>query len=69
MDAAGIAEAFQAAARLAVETSDADRAAARRSADRYARDTQLKPAVRDVTELVRSGGATASRQAAREGQR
>jgi glycosyltransferase involved in cell wall biosynthesis len=59
MDAAGIAEAFRAAARLAVETSDADRAASRRSADQYARDTQMKPAVRDVTELV----------AAREGQR
>ncbi|HEV7707293.1 MAG TPA: glycosyltransferase [Asanoa sp.] len=53
VEATGIAESFRRAARLAVDTSDADRAAARRSADRYARDTQLEPAVRAVTELVR----------------
>ncbi|GIF49474.1 glycosyltransferase involved in cell wall biosynthesis [Asanoa ferruginea] len=53
VEAAGIAESFRRAARLAVDTSDTDRAAARASADRYARDTQLEPAVRDVTELVR----------------
>jgi hypothetical protein len=53
VEATGIAESFRRAARLAVDTSDADRAAARRSADRYARETQLEPAVRAVTELVR----------------
>jgi glycosyltransferase involved in cell wall biosynthesis len=52
MDAAGLADAFRLAAHKAVETSEADRAAARHTADRYARDTQLEPAVHEVTELI-----------------
>lgn len=51
-----LAEGFRKAAALAVHTTDADRAAARDRAQQFARDTQLAPAVRHVTELLRQRG-------------
>lgn len=55
LDPARLADAFVAAARLAVGASAADRAAARAYASQFARGPLMEPAVRAVTELVTCG--------------
>lgn len=54
LDPKRLAASFIEAARLAVEASDADRAAAREHAQRFARGAQLAPAVAEATRLARS---------------
>jgi glycosyltransferase involved in cell wall biosynthesis len=48
-----LAESFRAAARMAVEATDAQRAATRAAAARYSRAAQIEPAIRRVTTAVR----------------
>ncbi|MGW4029025.1 glycosyltransferase [Streptomyces sp. NPDC004838] len=50
-----LADAYSAGARLAVEATEEQRAAARLHAARYARGAQMEPAVRRLRELVESG--------------
>ncbi|MEV0717603.1 glycosyltransferase [Asanoa sp. NPDC050611] len=55
-----LAESFVKAARMAVEATDADRAAARELARRYARPAVIAPVVRQLADLVRPGGGAAA---------
>lgn len=59
-----LAHSFTEAGRLAVKATDADRAAARELARRFARPAVIAPAVRHLTELVRPTGADAAVPAA-----
>ena len=52
-DAGLLTGSFRDAARIALEATEQDRAAARSAAAQYARATQLEPAVRRVTSMVR----------------
>ncbi|MCZ7424627.1 glycosyl transferase [Micromonospora sp. WMMA1949] len=60
LDPHRLAGSFVEAGRLALKATDADRAAARELARRYARPAVLAPAVRRLTELVRPTGAGAA---------
>lgn len=55
VEAEDIAEAFEAAARTALEASQEDRLAARRYADRFERYAQIRPAVDRLTALIAPG--------------
>ncbi|MEU2612023.1 glycosyltransferase [Micromonospora sp. NPDC007271] len=59
LDPHRLADTFSEAARMAVKATDADRAAARELARRFARPAVLAPAVRHLTELVRPAGRPA----------
>jgi glycosyltransferase involved in cell wall biosynthesis len=48
-----LTDSFRAAARMAVEATDEDRATARKLAAQYTRAAQIEPAVRQVTSIVR----------------
>ena len=52
-DTERLTESFRAAARLALEATEEDRATARKAAGQYARANQIEPAVRHVTSVVR----------------
>jgi glycosyltransferase involved in cell wall biosynthesis len=52
-DTERLTESFRAAARLALEATEEDRATARKVAGQYARANQIEPAVRHVTSVVR----------------
>ncbi|WP_200210565.1 glycosyltransferase [Micromonospora coerulea] len=60
LDPHRLANSFAEAARMAVKATDADRAAARELARRFARPAVLAPAVRHLAELVRPAAAGAS---------
>ncbi|WP_431875827.1 glycosyl transferase [Micromonospora marina] len=60
LDPHRLAGSFVEAGRLALKATDADRAAARELARRFARPAVLAPAVRRLTELVRPTGAGAA---------
>jgi glycosyltransferase involved in cell wall biosynthesis len=55
IDPERLADAFVRAGRMAQEATEAQRATARARADRFARDAQLVPAVRELTALVGEG--------------
>jgi len=59
LDPHRLANSFSEAARMAVKATDADRAAARELARRFARPAVLAPAVRHLTELVRPATVSA----------
>jgi hypothetical protein len=64
LDPHRLAHSFSEAARMALKATDADRAAARELARRFARPAVLAPAVRHLTELVRPTSADAPAPAA-----
>ncbi|HET6529490.1 MAG TPA: glycosyltransferase [Actinoplanes sp.] len=59
-----LTESFRAAARMAVEATDEDRATARKVAAQYARAAQIEPAVRHVTSIVRGTPSDAGERSA-----